>query len=100
MSIPEGLEAALGFGFMDAIFTRRSRRFGLGVEIKEGTLAHKSRHEPVPRSQLGEAFLIWAATGMPGLSLGDLPRTCISWLFQWTGRGWPSTGHSHSMELV
>jgi len=44
MSIPEGLEAALGFGFMDAIFTRRSRRFGLGMEIKEGMLAHKSRH--------------------------------------------------------
>ena len=44
MTIPEGLEAALNFRFMDAIFTRRSRRFGLGMEIKEGTLAHKSRH--------------------------------------------------------
>jgi hypothetical protein len=52
MSIPEGLEAALGFGFMDAIFTRRSRRFGLGMEIKEGTLSHKSRHAPVPLSEL------------------------------------------------
>ncbi|MEZ4548108.1 MAG: hypothetical protein R3B51_10480 [Thermodesulfobacteriota bacterium] len=85
MSIPEGLEKALGFGFMDAIFTRRSRRFGLGMEIKEGTLAHKSRHEPVPLTELEEAFLIWAGTGMTGLSLGDLPRTGISWLFQWTG---------------
>src|SRR3990167_4036626 len=36
MSIPEGLEAALGFGFMDAIFTTRSRGLGLGMELKEG----------------------------------------------------------------
>src|SRR5690606_33811610 len=86
-------------GFMDAIFTRRSRWFGLGMEIKEGTLAHKSRHEPVPLTELEEAFLIWAGTGMTGLSLGDLPRTGISWLFQWTGRSWPCSCNSHSTEL-
>ena len=37
MGIPEGLDVALKFGFMDSIFTRRSRRFGLGMEIKDGT---------------------------------------------------------------
>ncbi len=69
------------------------------MEIKEGTLAHKSRHEPVPLTELEEAFLIWAGTGMTGLSLGDLPRTGISWLFQWTGRSWPCSCNSHSTEL-
>ncbi len=99
MTIPKGLDVALNFGFMDSIFTRRSRRFGLGMEIKEGTLKHKSEHKPVPLTELEEAFLVWSGTGMTGLSLGDLPRTGISWLFQWTGRSWPCSCNSHSTEL-
>ncbi len=99
MGIPEGLDVALKFGFMDSIFTRRSRRFGLGMEIKDGALKHKSLHKPVALTELEEAFLIWSGTGMTGLSLGDLPRTGISWLFQWTGRSWPCSCNSHSTEL-
>lgn len=99
MGIPEGLNVALNFGFMDSIFTRRSRRFGLGMEINDGTLKHKSAHKPVPLTELEEAFLIWSGTGMTGLSLGDLPRTGISWLIQWTGRSWPCSCNSHSTEL-
>jgi hypothetical protein len=99
MGIPEGLGVALDFGLFDSIFSRRSRRFGLGMEIKEGTLKYVSRFEPVPLTELEEAFLIWAGTGMTGLSLGDLPRTGISWLFQWTGRSWPCSCNSHSTEL-
>jgi hypothetical protein len=99
MDIPEGLNVALNFGLLDAIFTRRSRRFGLGMEMTEGTLRYKSRFQPIPLTELEEAFLIWAGTGMTGLSLGDLPRTGISWLFQWTGRSWPCSCNSHSTEL-
>ena len=99
MDVPEGLKSALNFGFYDSIFSRRSRRFGLGMEIAEGTLKHKSRHKPVALSELEEAMLIWAGTGMTGLSLGDLPRTGISWLFHWTGRSWPCSCNSHSTEL-
>ncbi len=36
MEVLEGLNSALNFGFYDSIFSRRSRRFGLGMEIKEG----------------------------------------------------------------
>ena len=89
MNIPEGLKKATEFGLYDSIFSRRSRRFGLGMEIDEGTLKHKSIIDPVPLTELEEALLIWAGTGTTGLSLGDLPRTGISWLFQWTGRSWP-----------
>src|SRR4030067_772022 len=99
MNITDGLNIALNFGLLDSIFSRRSRRFGLGMEIKEGTLKHKSRFEPIPLTELEEAFLIWAGTGRTGLSLGDLPRTGISWLFQWTGRSWPCSCNSHSTEL-
>ncbi|MGB7290762.1 MAG: hypothetical protein WBD99_01145 [Thermodesulfobacteriota bacterium] len=99
MNIPEGLKVALNFSLLDSIFTRRSRRFGLGMEIKDGTLKHKSRFQPIPLTELEEAFLIWAGTGLTGLSLGDLPRTGISWLFQWTGRSWPCSCNSHSTEL-
>jgi hypothetical protein len=98
MSIPEGLEAALNFGFMDAIFTRRSRRFGLGMEITEGTLAHKSRHAPVSLSELEEAFLIWAGTGMTGLFWATFRARDLMAL-PVTGRSWPCSCNSHSTEL-
>lgn len=99
MKIPEGFDKAINFGLLDSIFSRRSRRFGLGMEIPEGTLKYSSAHDPHPLSELEEAFLIWAGTGTTGLSLGDLPRTGISWLFQWTGRSWPCSCNSHSTEL-
>lgn len=99
MKIPEGFDKAIDFSLLDSIFTRRSRRFGLGMEIPEGNLKYKSKHDPHPLSELEEAFLIWAGTGTTGLSLGDLPRTGISWLFQWTGRSWPCSCNSHSTEL-
>ena len=94
MKIPEGFDKAINFGLLDSIFSRRSRRFGLGMEIPEGTLKYSSGHDPHPLSELEEAFLIWAGTGTTGLSLGDLPRTGISWLFQWTGRSWPCSCNS------
>ena len=78
MKIPKGFEKAINFSLLDSIFSRRSRRFGLGMEIPEGNLAYSSSHDPVPLSELEEAFLIWAGTGTTGLSLGDLPRTGIS----------------------
>jgi len=99
MQIPEGFDKAINFSLLDSIFSRRSRRFGLGMEIPEGTLKYKSKHYPHPLSELEEAFLIWAGTGTTGLSLGDMPRTGISWLFQWTGRSWPCSCNSHSTEL-
>jgi len=99
MNLNDGLDAALNFGLYDSIFSRRSRRFGLGMEIEEGVLKHSSRYSPLPLSEIEEAMLIWAGTGTTGLSLGDLPRTGISWLFQWTGRSWPCSCNSHSTEL-
>ena len=54
MQTPPGLFSALDFGLFDSIFSRRSRRFGLGMSMKDGTLQYSSQYEPVPR-QVGPA---------------------------------------------
>jgi hypothetical protein len=60
----------LGFPLMEAIFGRRSRRFGLGMEIPSGPLAFKSRSAPYPLSQRERAILVAAATGVSGWHFG------------------------------
>jgi hypothetical protein len=58
------------FPLIQALFGRRARRFGLGMEIPSGPLAFRSRHEPVPLSELETAVLVAAATGVSGWNFG------------------------------
>ncbi|MDR8391971.1 hypothetical protein NC796_12505 [Aliifodinibius sp. S!AR15-10] len=51
---------------------RRSRRFGLGMEMESGPMAYKSRHEGLPLTEEEEALLAYAACGITGHALGDL----------------------------
>ena len=60
----------LQFPLMQAIFGRRARRFALGMEIPSGPLAFKSRHSPMPLSDLEQAVLVAAATGVTGWNFG------------------------------
>jgi hypothetical protein len=60
----------LQFPLMQAIFGRQSRRFGLGMEIPSGPLAFKSRSDPRPLSELEQAVLIAAGTGVSGWNFG------------------------------
>jgi hypothetical protein len=99
VDVPEGLRAALQLGLADAVRARRSRRFGLGMSMPEGPLAHTSAHAPVPLTELEQAFLVWAGTGATGLALGDLPRDGLSWMHGWDGRSWPCSLNSHSTHL-
>jgi hypothetical protein len=96
---PEGLRAALELPLADAILSRRSRRFGLGMTLPSGPLAHESDSEPVPLTELEEAVLVWLGTGVTGLALGDLPPDGLSWMHRWIGRSWPCSVNSHSTEL-
>ena len=64
----------LTFPLMSAIFGRRARRFAMGMEIPSGPLAFKSRHAPVPLSELEQAILVAAATGVTGWNFG-IPYT-------------------------
>lgn len=67
---PNPLEELQKFPLMHALFGRRARRFGLGMEIPSGPLAFESRHEPHPLSEREKALLIAAGTGVSGWNFG------------------------------
>lgn len=97
---PAGLADALTYPFFQTIFDRKSRRVGLGMEVESEQLRYRSPYVPVPLSELEEALICMAATGLTGLNLGDLdPRTGMSTLVQWTTRSWPSACSNHGTEL-
>jgi hypothetical protein len=52
--------------------SRRSRRFGLGMNMPGGPLAFQSRHAPAPLDEAEEAALVFAACGVTGHALADL----------------------------
>ena len=61
------------YSLLDALTKRRSRRFGLGMKMPAGPLAYQSRHAPFPLSEEEEACLTFAAGGITGFALLDLP---------------------------
>ena len=72
---------------------------GLGMEMP-GTLGYASPYEPVPLTELEEALLLVAGTGLTGLNLGDIdPSMGADALVQWTARTWPSSCSNHGTEL-
>ena len=66
------LERAAAFPALEAIFTRRSRRFALGAELT-GPLAFRSDADPVPLSDAEEAILVAAGTGVTGVARDEWP---------------------------
>src|SRR6187455_1820673 len=56
----------------DALRSRRSRRFGLGMKIPGGPLAFESRHQPKSLSEDEIGALVFAACGITGHALADL----------------------------
>lgn len=98
--LSERMQQALEYPLFDSIFNRRSRRFGLGMELVDTTLEFKSKYDPIPLSEVEEALLVWSGTGLTGLCLADLPpENGIDLLCQWTGRTWPSACNNHGTEL-
>jgi hypothetical protein len=87
----------LEFPLIQAIFGRRARRFGLGMEIPSGPLKFKSRHEPHPLSELEQAILIAAATGVSGWNFGvpfgpGSADEHAHYTLRYTGRTAPTAG--------
>jgi hypothetical protein len=62
----QALQELLRFPFVDALFGRRSRRFFRGAEIPDGPLAYRSRHEPLPLSELERILVLTACGGNTG----------------------------------
>jgi hypothetical protein len=99
-STAPGLDDALAYPFFQAIFDRKSRRVGLGMAVASEVFDYASPYEAVPLSEVEEALLCVAGTGLTGLNLGDLdPARGMSTLVQWTTRTWPSSCSNHGTEL-
>src|SRR5438105_2167183 len=82
---------------------RRSRRFGLGMTMPEGPLAHKSDHAAVPLTEHEEALIAFAACGVTGYALADLcygPGQGGTILARLLGRTIPSGDAVQSVSLV
>src|SRR5262245_17415211 len=58
---------------LDAILQRRSRRFAKGMSLNGGPLAYQSAHQPQPLTEDEEAALAFAACGITGFALAELP---------------------------
>jgi len=99
-NIPPGLKQSLEYPLFDAILNRRSRRFGLGMSLQSNAIGFDSPRASIPLDKMEEALLIWAATGLTGSQLGDLPpRVGIGLLVQSTGRTWPTSCNNQGTEL-
>jgi hypothetical protein len=62
------------YPLFEALYGRRSRRFGLGFELTEGPFHYRSRGSPMPLSELEEALLVAAGVGVTGTPLWDMGR--------------------------
>ena len=60
------LNDLLKFPLMEAIAGRRSRRFCVGAEIPDGVLAFKSKHKPLPPSEIEQLIVLTSMGGVTG----------------------------------
>lgn len=95
MNASHALSDLLQFPFLNALFGRRARRFGLGMEIPSGPLAYRSEKEPVPLSETEQMLLVAAATGVSGWNFGvpfspAVPTSHAEFTQRFTGRTAPT----------
>src|SRR5690242_3594044 len=67
------LDRAVAYPLLNALLNRRSRRFGSGMKLNGGPLAYQSTGNAQPLSEEEEALLAFAACGITGYALGELP---------------------------
>jgi hypothetical protein len=71
---PSTLDHRLGnYSLLDALLNRRSRRFAPGMALNGGALAFQSVRSPQPLTLEQEAALAFAAAGISGYALAELP---------------------------
>src|SRR5205814_821296 len=66
-------ERLAGYGLLDALIGRRSRRFAPGMRLDGGPLAYASERPPQRLSLDEQAALAFAACGITGHALAELP---------------------------
>jgi hypothetical protein len=94
-STSQSLTDLVEYPLVEAVYGRRARRFGLGMEIPSGPLAFRSRHEPVPLTELERSLLTAAGTGVSGWAFGvpfgpDRPDQHAHYTHRFTGRTAPT----------
>jgi hypothetical protein len=88
-------QGLLDFPLLNALFGRRARRFGLGMELPSGPLAFKSGRQPLPLTEREQMLLVAAATGVSGWSFGvpfgpRTPQAHAEFTLRFTGRTAPT----------
>jgi hypothetical protein len=88
-------QGLLDFPLLNALFGRRARRFGLGMELPSGPLAFKSDRDPLPLTEREQMLLVAAATGVTGWSFGvpfgpRTPQSHAEFTLRFTGRTAPT----------
>ncbi|MDQ6660985.1 MAG: hypothetical protein M3Z24_08475 [Chloroflexota bacterium] len=71
--LPEPEKKLAHYSLLEALLARRSRRFGKGMRLNGGPLAYESVYEPEPLSLAEEAALAFAACGVTGYTMAELP---------------------------
>ena len=81
------------FPLMSALFGRRSRRFGWGMEIPAGPLAYKSTLPPTPLDEFERSVVIAAGLGVSGWHHGipysGAQEGLCNYSVRYTGRTFP-----------
>src|SRR5262249_34961085 len=72
--VPHDLQSVWEYPLFEALFGRRSRRFGRGFAMTEGPFQYPSPHPPLALSELEEALLVAAGVGCSGTALWELSR--------------------------
>ena len=94
---PELLREVWEYPLFEALYGRRSRRFGLGFEMNEGPSKYRSPHAPLPLSEAEEALLVAAGVGFSGMALWDQSRPMP--YRSADGRTFPSTSRGRRTTL-
>ncbi len=68
------MDGVWDYPLFEALYGRRSRRFGMGFEITEGPFRYKSREPALPLLEIEEALLVAAGVGVTGAPLWDMAR--------------------------
>jgi hypothetical protein len=100
----EALEELAAFPLVEALFGRRSRRFALGDELPDGPLAYRSRHEPVPLTDLERMLVLSAMGGTTGWHYSITRHAryaphASNYAGGAAGRTFPSAAGFHTAEL-
>jgi hypothetical protein len=106
--LPANVQQALAdlaqFPLLDALYGRRSRRFPLGGEIPDGVLAYRSRHAPLPLTELERLLVLTTMAGTTGWHYAIMRHEryapyLANYAAGAAGRTFPSAAGFHTVEI-